>query len=266
MIGRGRAEFLEEGAPPAMRVEIARPIAGIAAGDLGELVEIGGKALEVGVDDRVRPIGRDDAAGPAAVSDHQVPLQVVERAFRGGDRFDVEALEQGTRPVAVLRKQRGDRVVVAVGRRGAERLVDAEQVGQHMVEPQPGRRSPEQMIVAGEQPPDLAPVGLDRRAVAGRHAEILEPHALAEQHAEDVVVRHDEQLRGIGERLVQRIPARVGVAVRADDRQVLDAGMEVAGNRPRPLFGGEQQIGIDQLAHGSGPLLLRPAIGMSGSQ
>ena len=59
-----------------------------------------------------------------------------------------------------------------------------------------------------------------------------------------------QQLRRIGERLVLGEPARIGVAVRADDRQVLDAGIEVARDRPRPLFGGKQQIRIDQCAHG----------------
>ena len=112
-----------------------------------------------------------------------------------------------------------------------------------MVEPQPGRRAAKQIIVLGKAPPDRPAVGLDRRAVEGRHAEILQPHALAEQHAEDVVVGHDEQLRRIRERLVQRIPARIGVAVRADDRQVLDAGIEVAGERARMRFGGNSRSG-----------------------
>jgi hypothetical protein len=58
------------------------------------------------------------------------------------------------------------------------------------------------MIVIGEQLPDLAPVGLGRRAVAGRHAHALERDPLRVQHPKDVVVRDDEQLCRIRERLV----------------------------------------------------------------
>ena len=118
VVARGRAELLEIGAALAMRVEIARPGAGVAAGDLAKLVEIGGKALEIRIDDRVGPIGGDDAAVPAAVADHPVPVQIVERAFGGGDRLDVEALEQRARPVGVASASSSAmRVVMRVGGR-----------------------------------------------------------------------------------------------------------------------------------------------------
>ena len=52
VVGRGRAEVLEVGAALAVRVEIARPGAGVAAGDLAEPVEIVGEALEIRIDDR----------------------------------------------------------------------------------------------------------------------------------------------------------------------------------------------------------------------
>ena len=69
------------------------------------------------------------------------------------------------------------------------RTVDAEQLAERLVEPEPRRRAAEQMIVLGERAPDLSRVGLDRAAVAARDAQLLERHALAVEHAENVVVR-----------------------------------------------------------------------------
>ncbi len=63
-------------------------------------------------------------------------------------------------------------------------------------------------------PPDGARVGLYRPAIPARNTEILQRHALAVEHAEDIVIGHHEQPRRVGERRVLRIPARVGVAVR----------------------------------------------------
>lgn len=155
------------------------------------------ETLEVGIDDGVGAISGDHTALPAAVADHLVPFEIVERAFGGRDDLDVEALEQGARAEILPLQQRRDGVVVAVGGRCGQRLVDAEQIGKHMIEPQPGRCAPKQIIVLGKTTPDRPAVCLDRRAVQRRHAEILKADALAEQHAENVVVRNDEQLRRI---------------------------------------------------------------------
>ena len=83
-----------------------------------------------------------------------------------------------------------------------------------MIEPQAGRRAGEETVMLGEAPPDASRIGFDRAAVDARHAEILQRHALAVEHAKDVMVRRHEELRRIGERLVLREPARIGVAVR----------------------------------------------------
>ena len=87
--------------------------------------------------------------------------------------------------------------------------------------------------MVGEELPDLAWVGLDSRAVAGGNAQLLEPHALRVEHPGDVVIGDDQQRRRIGEWLVGREHLRIDVAVRADQRQRLDAGIEVGGDCPR---------------------------------
>jgi hypothetical protein len=130
-----------------------------------------------------------------------------------------------------------------------EWFVDAEQMLEHVIEPEPCRRAPEEIVAFGKMPPDRPAVGLDRRAVERRNAKLFQPDALAEQHAENVVIGHDQQLRRVRKRLVQRKPARVRMTMRADDRQVLDRGIERAGQRKRASFGGKQQIRIGQCGH-----------------
>ena len=109
----------------------------------------------------------------------------------------------------------------------------------------PRRRAAEQMIVRGERVPDPACVLLDRRAVPARDAEVLEPHALAVEHPEHVVIGRDEQRRRIRERRVVGEPLRIGVPVRADDRQVLDRRVEASREVARRRVGGKQPVGME---------------------
>ena len=97
----------------------------------------------------------------------------------------------------------------------------------------------------GEGPPDLAGILLDRCAVAARNAEVLEPDALAVEHPEHVVIRRDEQRRSVGERRVVGEPLRIGVAVRAHDRQVLHRRVEAAGERARRRVGREEPVRME---------------------
>ena len=100
------------------------------------------------------------------------------------------------------------------------------------------------MIVGGERPPDAARVQLDRSAVAARDAEVLEPDALAVEHPEHVVVRRDEQRRRVRERRVVGEPLRIGVPMRAHDRQVLDRRVEAPRKVARRGIGGEEAVGM----------------------
>src|SRR5204863_496591 len=103
-----------------------------------------------------------------------------------------------TRAHRVLLQLLGDTVIDAVGALGREALGDAEDREGGMLEPEPRRRAPEQVPVAGEELPDLTRVALDRvcpLAILAGDAELLEPDALRIEHAEDVVVRLDEQRR-----------------------------------------------------------------------
>src|SRR3546814_14846367 len=62
-----------------------------------------------------------------------------------------------------------------------------------------------------------------RAAIPGGDAEFLQPDALAVEHAENVMVRPDEEFRRIGKRLVTGVPARVGMAMGGQDGKAADA-------------------------------------------
>ncbi len=238
--------LLEIGAAQPVRFEIAVPGEGVAARDVAERLDIGLEAVELGIDHRVGPVGRDHAPLPAGRLDRVMRGQRIERALGRGDHLDLEALEQGARPEIRPGEAFADAVEIVVGGLRREPHRHAEQLGEGLVEPQPRRRAAKQVIVLGELAPDLACVGLDRSAVLARDAHLLERHALAVEHAENVVVRSDEQPRGVREWRVLRIPARVGVAVRRDDRQVAHFAVEPAGHRAGREIHREQAIRIDQ--------------------
>lgn len=142
----------------------------------------------------------------------------VERALRRGQGFDVESLKECARPKFLALQAGGDVIIGRVGVPGAEALMEAEDFGEGVVEPEPGRRAAEQVKVLGEPAPDFSRIGLDRAAVAPRHAKVLEAHALTVKHTMHIVVGNDEQPRRVGEGRVVREPLRVSMAVRAEDR------------------------------------------------
>src|SRR5207302_10064613 len=99
-------------------LEIAVPGMGIEARDVAELVEVCRKAIELRVDHRIGPIGRDDAAFPARGLDRLVMVERIERALGRGDDLDLELLEQRTRAEFGLRQTLGDAVEIVVRGRG----------------------------------------------------------------------------------------------------------------------------------------------------
>ena len=67
--------------------------------------------------------------------------------------------------------------------------------------------------------PDFAAQTQQLRELLGDHAELLEPHPLGDEHAGHIVVRHDEQLRGVTERPVVGQRLGLDVTVHADQWQ-----------------------------------------------
>src|SRR5437868_1846499 len=59
------------------------------------------------------------------------------------------------------------------------------------------------------------------------------------------MVGREQQFRGVGPRFVGREPGRIGVPVRADYRQVLDARIELSGDRTYSRLRGKQPVRIE---------------------
>ena len=140
----------------------------------------------------------------------------------------------------------GDDVVVLVGVFRAEAPGEAELVFEGVVEPEAGGGSAEEVVVPGEDAPDLAGVGAFFAVDLG-DAEGFEGDSLRVEHAEDVVVGLDEELGGIGKWLVEREPGGVGVAVRRDDGQVAYGFVESCGDGACLSVRGKQPVVIQNL-------------------
>ena len=92
-----------------------------------------------------------------------------------------------------------------------------------------------------QQPPGLA--GIDPRgAIATFESKAIQRYSLAVEHSKQIVVRRQEQVGRVGKRVVQRKPRRIGMTVRADDRQGFDGLIEFAGDTPHMWLRRQQTI------------------------
>jgi hypothetical protein len=170
--GRGRmavirrrcARLREVRATLAMRIQIALPVVDIFAGDLGETIQRTAKRFVIGIDHRIGSIGGDDATAPAAVTNGVMMIERIDRRLGGGQHFDVEALEQRTRPECILGQLLADDIVVMIGGRRLEAHLNAKHFREHIVHPQPRGRAVEQIKVRGEFAPCFARLGRRRSA------------------------------------------------------------------------------------------------------
>jgi hypothetical protein len=169
-------------------------------------------------------------------------LERIVRALGGGEEFDSEPVEQRTRAERVGREPLGDAVEIQVARRRIERDVEPEHLGEDVIEPRLRRRAAEQVVVTGERAPGLARVGIGC-AVTRRHTEAIERDALAVEHAEQIMVGRQQQAGRVAPARVGREPARIGMAVRRNDRQRRDLRIERACDRALVGIAREQPVG-----------------------
>ena len=140
------------------------------------------------------------------------------------------------------RSKNGDGVVIEVGRLLRQPLLKAEQVLEGVVEPEARRGAAKQVVIAGEDAPDLARV-FDLLLT---DFEVVQRDALAVQHAEDIVVWLDEQGRRVGEWLVGGEPGCLGMSVGADDGQVFYLRVQGSSNLECAGFGWKQAVFMEQ--------------------
>ena len=202
------------------------------------------------VDGQVRPERRADDAAPSGVANLPMELERVGGRIGRAEHFDLEALEERPGPELGTPQARVDSIVDAHRRRARQRLVDAEDALELVRQPGAARRAAEQIEVVREPLPDRARIGFDRAAVEPWDAERLHRHALRVEHADDVVIRDDDQRCRVREGLVERQQLRIDVAMRADERQRSEfvvqrlRGGAHGGNRTEVAVGSEHGASI----------------------
>ena len=88
-------------------------------------------------------------------------------------------------------------------------------------------------------------------AIEARHAQRFQRDALGIEHPRDVMIGDDEQIGGRAEgRFGVAEQPRVHVAVRADQRQVADQGVQITRKHPDRGVGIERAVGIEVERHG----------------
>ena len=176
--------------------------------------------------------------------------QVAQSAVSGRDDLKVEAFVEGAWAKLRPRQGLGDPVIEPVGIGFAQSLLDAEQIFQRLLEPNPGGGAAEQAEMLGEQPPDRPSIGLRRGGVPRRDAQRLQRDALRVEHAKDVVIGLNEERRRVLEGGVAGVPLRVGVPMRRNQGQVRHRLIEPARNGARAWVDRQQPVGMKSHACG----------------
>ena len=250
----GQAAGSHEGGPPlAQRVEVARVRGGVPAGNLRQRLDVRAPPAAVGMDDGIRTERRDDPFAQSLAGQVGVVPQVAAGRVGGRDQLDREPVEQLLRAELRLGDPGRDLVVDPVGRVGAGYQVDTEDLDELVFQPVPRRRSPVQLPVFAEGPPDGARVGLDGCAVGPRDAQGGKAHALGHEHAGDVMVGYHQQVGRIGERLVAREKLRLDVAVPADQRQRGGVLVDLAGDGTLALVERQRAVRMERERSGHQP-------------
>ena len=239
VVARSGAHLDEEGAALAVGGEIAVPGPAVFAGQLFQPQQVARKPFELGIDHRIGAIGGDDPAVPLAVANGAMVLERIERAFGGGQHLEAIAVEQRPRTEVVARQRLGDDIEIQIAGFRIQPDRQAEHLVEHPVEPHPARRAAKQVVVFGQDTPGGARIG-----GASANPQILQLHTLRIEHAEQVMVGHQQQFGGIFERGVLGEPLRIGMPVRADDRQAGDVPIQHLRDGPGRRVRGEQPIGV----------------------
>src|SRR6185312_7852478 len=107
------------------------------------------------IDDRVRTVGADHPAGPAAAADRLVGCERIGGTLGGRQNFDVELLEQCPGSEGRTGERGTDGVEIQIGGLGLETHVQAEHLRKYLVEPERRRCAAKERVVAGKLPPGL---------------------------------------------------------------------------------------------------------------
>src|SRR5580698_6422517 len=217
MVRRRRTVLLEERPTLSQCIQVALPGRDVLVRRLGKLLQIVLKADVLGIDDSIRTEGRYHSPLPSALPNLLVLQERIKRCVGGSEHLDVEALKESARTELRRAKLLVDRVVVLVGVVGAQAVLETKLLLESVVDPETRGCSAKQVVVLREDAPDLTRIGL-LLSVRLRNTKRLHADSLRVQHAEDVVIRLDEECRRVRKRLVVCEPLWICMPMRADDR------------------------------------------------
>src|SRR3954464_3791339 len=180
-------------------------------------------------------------------------IERIGRRIRRREHLDVEALQQCPRSELDGRQSLGDVVIRFLCRLGIQRVLDPEHFAQLVLYPGSCRCRPEESPVIGKCLPDLSRIrfGRRRRGIECSDAKRLHWNPPGVKQPQDVMVRGDEERRGIRECIVGCEQPRVDVPVWRDDRQRARLIIDVARVPANCRIGIEVSI-LVELGHTTG--------------
>src|SRR5215216_946984 len=196
VVGSDGPHLFEEGSPLLQRFDEGEVAHDLHTGNLGQLLHAISPALRIEVHERVGPEGRPDPLAPAFVTQLLVLLQGLGGSLSVEEHIDVEAFEEGAGSKLGARELLYEVVIDPLRTLAGQLLLDPEDVDELILKPETGGGAAEEMEVFSEALPDSAVICLDRCPVTSRHSEVLHRHALTVEHAKDIMVRDDKELRG----------------------------------------------------------------------
>jgi hypothetical protein len=181
-----------------------------------------------------------EAGGPEPV----VGRVLGARIIGGGKDLQVETGEEGAGPELGAGQAGGDGVVALVGPFAGQGQLDAEQLVQLVLQPQPAGRAPQGVPVDTEVAPDL-PGSVRTRPLAQR----LQRDTDGVEDPQNVVIGADQERGRVGERAVSVEQPDVDMAVDGDQREPGDAGQQLTGHGPGGRIHREQTVGVQRGDH-----------------
>src|SRR5438067_3480211 len=192
----------------------------------------------------VRTEGGNHSTAPLRVANRAMMLERIAGAIGCREHLDPEPLEERARTELRATEPRGNLIVDRLRARAIELLTHTEHVVKLVIEPNPRRRAPKQIVMLTERLPDSPWISLDGRSVAHRDAQRLHRDAARVEHAKDVVIGRDNQRRWLGKGRVVVEQARLDMTVRAHQWKRTDLLVETTRHASDRRIGIEEPIRV----------------------
>ncbi|OPZ63836.1 MAG: hypothetical protein BWY83_03323 [bacterium ADurb.Bin478] len=155
--------------------------------------------------------------------------QSVDGRIRGAEHLNIEPFKHGARQIFRLRQRSRDLIIDLHGRFSAQPFAHTQHFVEFVLQPHARGRSAKKIHMVGNDLPYPAMIGLGGAAVPARHAHGLQSYALRIEHAEQIVIRNDQQFSRIRKGCILSKQPGIDMAMGAKQRQILDRMIEMVG-------------------------------------